>query len=91
MPSCAIRSRTLRLTAVSASHMPSGLRPKRCSKSAMPQRIWVRASRSAGERHDDVVVDLGDGGAVAAVALRAGRVGVEDHAVGAGGVVVRAS
>ena len=23
-----------------------GRRPKRCSKSAMPQRIWVRASRS---------------------------------------------
>ena len=45
----------------------------------------------AGERHDDVVVDLRDGGAVAAVALRAGLVGVEDHAVGAGGFVVRAS
>ena len=27
MPSCAMRSRTVRLTAVSASHMPSGLRP----------------------------------------------------------------
>ena len=45
MPSWAMRSSTLRLTAVSASHMPSGLRPKRNSKSAMPQRIWVRASR----------------------------------------------
>ena len=42
---------------------------------------------AAGERHDDVVVDLRDGGAVAAVALRAGLVGVEDHAVGAGGFV----
>ncbi len=42
-----------------------------------------------GERHDDVVVDLGHGGAVAAVALRAGLVGVEDHAVGAGGFVVQ--
>ena len=83
----AIRSRTLRLTAVSASHMPSGLRPKRGSKSAMPQRIWVRASRAAGERHDDVVVDLRDGGAVAAVALGAGDVGVEDAAIGAGSFV----
>ena len=82
---------TLRLTAVSASHMPSGLRPKRCSKSAMPQRIWVTGVALVGERHDDVVVDLRDGGAVAAVALRAGLVGVEDHAVGAGSVVVRAS
>ena len=41
----------------------------------------------AGERHDDVVVDLRDGRAVAAVAMRAGLVGVEDHAVGAGSVV----
>ena len=46
---------------------------------------------AAGERHDDVVVDLRHGGAVSAVALRAGVVGVEDHAVGAGGFVVRAS
>src|ERR1017187_3572928 len=45
MPSAASRSSTLRLTAVSASHMPSGRRPKRYWKSAMPQRIWVRASR----------------------------------------------
>ena len=42
---------------------------------------------AAGERHDDVVVDLGEGGAVAAVALRAGLVGVEDHLVGAGSLV----
>jgi hypothetical protein len=42
---------------------------------------------AAGERHDDVVVDLRDGGAVAAVALRAGLVGVEDHAVGARGAL----
>ena len=41
----------------------------------------------AGERHDDVVVDLRHGGAVAAVALGAGVVGVEDHAVGARGLV----
>ena len=41
-----------------------------------------------GEGHDDVVVDLGDGGAVAGVAEAAGFVGIEDHAVGAGGVVV---
>ncbi len=40
-----------------------------------------------GERHDDVVVDLRDGRAVAAVALGAGAVGVEDHAIGAGGEV----
>lgn len=40
----------------------------------------------AGERHDDVVVDLRDGGAVAAVAGGGGEVGVEDHAVGAGGL-----
>ena len=42
---------------------------------------------AVGERHDDVVVDLRDRGAVAAVALRAGPVGVEDHAVGARGFV----
>ena len=44
---------------------------------------------AAGERHDDVVVDLGHGGAVSAVALCADLVGVEDHAVGAGGLVVQ--
>ena len=43
----------------------------------------------AGEGHDDVVVDLRHGRAVAAVALAAALVGVEDHAVGAGGVVVQ--
>ena len=32
-------------TAVSASHMPSGLRPKRYSKSLMPQITCVRLSR----------------------------------------------
>ena len=32
MPFCANRSRVSVSTAVSASHMPSGLRPKRCSK-----------------------------------------------------------
>ena len=53
----------------------------------MPQRIWVRASRSAGQRHDDVVVDLRHGGAVSAVALGAGLVRVQDHAVGARGLV----
>ena len=41
-----------------------------------------------GERHDEVVVDLGEGGAVSAVALGADFVGVEDHAVGAGGFVL---
>ena len=35
-----------------------------------------------------MVVDLGDRGAVSAVALGADLVGVEDHAVGAGGFVV---
>ena len=50
----------------------------------MPQRIWVSGVAAAGERHDDVVVDLRDGRAVAAVALGAGAVGVEDHAIGAG-------
>ena len=43
---------------------------------------------AAGQRHDDVVVDLGDGGAMAAVALRAELVGVEDHAIGARGFVL---
>ena len=43
----------------------------------------------AGERHDDVVVDLGDGGSVAAVAGGAEAVGFEDHVVGAGGLVVQ--
>ena len=42
---------------------------------------------AAGERHDDVVVDLRDGGAVAAVAVGAGVVGVEDAAIGAGSFV----
>jgi hypothetical protein len=40
-----------------------------------------------GQRHDHVVVDLSDGGAVSAVTLGAGVVGVEDHAVGSGRVV----
>ncbi len=33
-------------TAVSGSHIPSGSRPKRCSKSRMPQSTWVRLSRA---------------------------------------------
>ena len=41
----------------------------------------------AGQRQDDVVVDLRDGRAVAAVALRAGAVGVQDGAVGARGLL----
>ena len=41
----------------------------------------------AGERHDDVVVDLGEGGAVAAEADGAGAVGLLDHVVGAGGFI----
>ena len=40
-----------------------------------------------GERHDDVVVDLGEGGAVVGVEGGAGLVGVLDHAVGAGSEV----
>ena len=40
-----------------------------------------------GERHDDVVVDLGEGGAVVGVERGAGLVGVLDHAVGAGSEV----
>ncbi len=43
---------------------------------------------AAGERHDEVVVDLGHRRAVSAVTLLADLVGVEDHAVGAGGFVV---
>ncbi len=42
-----------------------------------------------GKRHDDVVVDLSHRGAVSAVTLRADFVGVEDHAVGAGGFVLK--
>ena len=38
----------------------------------------------AGERHDHVVVDLRDGGAMAAIAFGAGAIGVLDHAIGAG-------
>ncbi len=38
-----------------------------------------------GEGHDDVVVDLGDSGAVAAVASGGVEVGIEDHAVAAVG------
>ncbi len=36
------------------------------------------------QRHDDVVVDLSEGGAMAAESLGTGRVGFEDGAVGAG-------
>ena len=39
---------------------------------------------AAGERHDDVVVNLRDRRAVAAVTLGAGAIGVEDHAIGTG-------
>ena len=39
------------------------------------------------ERHDDVVVDLGEGGAVVGVEAGAGLVGVLDHAIGAGSEV----
>ncbi len=87
MPSRAMRSSTERLTAVSASHMPSGRRPKRCSKSAMPQRIWVRASAFTRKRHDDVVVDLRHGRAVSAVTMGAELVRIENHAVGARGFI----
>ncbi len=41
------------------------------------------------QRHDDVVVDLGDGRSMAAVTMGAGQVGVEDHAIGAGRIVVQ--
>ena len=41
----------------------------------------------AGEGHDDVVVDLGEGGAVAAEADGAGAIGFLDHVVGAGGFI----
>jgi len=37
-----------------------------------------------GERHDDVVVNLRERGAVTGVALGGGAVGLLDHAVGAG-------
>ena len=41
----------------------------------------------AGERHDDVVVDLGKRGAVSAEADGAGAVGFLDHVVSAGGFI----
>jgi len=40
MSCCAMRSRVSKSTAVSGSHNPSGLRPKRYSKSFIPQIIW---------------------------------------------------
>ncbi len=45
-------------------------------------------SRLAGEGQDDVVVDLGHGGAVAFVGAAAAALAVKDHAVGAGSVFV---
>jgi hypothetical protein len=46
MPSSDRTASTRSLTAVSGSHMPSGDRPKRWRKSAIPHRTWVRRSRS---------------------------------------------
>ena len=51
MPSAASASSVAMSTAVSGSHMPSGSRPKRCRKSAMPhrdQRAGGRASSASG-------------------------------------------
>ncbi len=50
----------------------------------MPQRICVIRSRVIGQRHDDVVVDLGHCRAVSIVAQHALPVGIADHAIGAG-------
>ncbi|OGQ18439.1 MAG: hypothetical protein A2138_14360 [Deltaproteobacteria bacterium RBG_16_71_12] len=45
MPLSASTSRVSLSQAVSASHMPSGFLPKRCSKSRMPHRTCVSLSR----------------------------------------------
>ena len=45
IPSSAMISSVSKSTAVSASHIASGKRWKRDSKSLMPQMIWVRLSR----------------------------------------------
>ena len=45
IPLAARTSRVSMSTAVSASHMPSGSRLKRYSKSRMPQTTWVCLSR----------------------------------------------
>ena len=37
-------SKVSKSTAVSANHIPSGFRLNRCSKSLIPQIIWVRLS-----------------------------------------------
>ena len=66
-PSSTSTASTSSFTAVSGSHIPSARRPKRCSKSASPQRISVRMSRARGEREDRVVVGLRDRGAGVAV------------------------
>src|SRR5207248_592293 len=46
MPSSASARSVAKSAAVSGSHIPSGSRPNRRRKSAMPQRICVRRSRS---------------------------------------------
>ena len=53
----------------------------------MPQRICVSAVARAGQRHDDVVVDLRHGRAVAAEALAAAALAIQDHAIGARRIV----
>ena len=77
-PASASTSSVSSSTAVSGSHIPSGSRPNRRRKSSRPQRTWVTLSRPGGERHDLVVVDLGERVAVAAAGGHAGAVGLHD-------------
>ena len=68
--------------------MPSGLAAEAVLEvGAMPQRILRAGVALVRERHDDVVVDLRDGRAVARVARGAGAISVLDHAVGARGEI----
>ncbi|XWK51065.1 hypothetical protein RBB78_04585 [Tunturiibacter empetritectus] len=84
MPSCAMRSSTLRLTAVSASPHAFGFSAEAGFEVGDSPADLGEGVAAVGEGHDDVVVDLGDGGTVAAVALGADLVGIDDHAIGAG-------
>ncbi len=54
--------------------------------SQTPDHLGLLVS-AIGQRHDHVVVNLGDGGAVSGEALLAGNVGVEDGLVGFGSAV----
>ena len=80
-PASASTSSVSSSAAVSGSHMPSGLPPEPQPEVFQPPLHLGDLVGPGGERHDHVVVDLGDGVAVSAARGDAGAVGLHDLGV----------